>query len=158
MSLQRELEDGFGTTVWLIGEFAEGMTHAESMARPPFKANSFNWVLGHILVSRDRALQLLDQPPVLSESTRALYETGATPANAAVSVPLEDLLQALNESQARLTASLRDVSDSALAGVYDAERGTSIGDRLQGLHWHETYHLGQLEILRQVAKERPAFP
>jgi hypothetical protein len=32
------------------------------------------------------------------------------------------------------------------------EDGQSLlGDEIEGLAWHETYHLGQLELLRQLA-------
>jgi hypothetical protein len=35
--------------------------------------------------------------------------------------------------------------------MYNEERQQTVGDRIAGLHWHETYHTGQLDILRQLA-------
>ena len=83
MSKQEELISSFKTTNWLITKFSDGLTHEDSLVSPQFRANTFNWVLGHILVSRDRALSLLSQKPILSEQETELYQTGSEPANMA---------------------------------------------------------------------------
>jgi hypothetical protein len=31
------------------------------------------------------------------------------------------------------------------------QRTTTVGQRVLGLYFHETYHVGQLELLRQLA-------
>jgi hypothetical protein len=33
----------------------------------------------------------------------------------------------------------------------------AVGQALAGLHWHETYHTGQLELLRQLAGKNDAI-
>ena len=39
-----------------------------------------------------------------------------------------------------------------MATLIQTARGeTTLGERLVFLHWHETYHVGQLELLRQLA-------
>ena len=53
---------------------------------------------------------------------------------------------------------LASAAPEKLAKIYDKERNQTIGDRIAGLHWHETYNVGQLEIFRQVSRERKAFP
>ena len=158
MSEGKRLTESFQTTYWLIGKFAEGLTLEDSIAQPPFEANTFNWVLGHILVSRDRALSLLDQAPVLDPTETSLYETGSIPVNVETAVSLDRLLQILDASQTALVEGLEAVTPEAMAELYDDQRKQSVGDRLAGLHWHETYHVGQLEILRQVSGERESFP
>ncbi len=50
------------------------------------------------------------------------------------------------------------VSQEALNMPYGEDREQTVGSRIAYLHWHETYHVGQLEILRQVSGEREAFP
>ena len=158
MSEANRLAESYKTTFWLIGKFAEGLTHENSIAQPPFKANTFNWVLGHILVSRDQALSLLEQAPVFSTAETSLYETGSNPVNGETAVTLDRLLQLLDNSQDVLIKGLEIVTPETLAEIFDESRKQSFGDRLAGLHWHETYHVGQLEILRQVSGEREAFP
>lgn len=158
MDKRKELADSFKTTSWLIGRFAEGMTHEDSVAQPPFKANSFNWVLGHLLVARDRVLLLLGQEPVLDQSETDLYETGSEPITAETAVELKRLLEALGTSQARLAAGFELTESQNLAAIYNEEKGQTVANRISGLHWHETYHVGQLEILRQVNGEKEPFP
>lgn len=153
-----ELRDSFGTTYWLIGKFAAGMTHAESSALPSFRTNSFNWVLGHIVTSRNRVLALLGEEAALNADEVALYRTGSERVTLDTAVPLERLLAALHISQERILAGLAAITPGELSAVIDAERGTTIAASIAGLHWHETYHTGQLEILRQVAVEREPFP
>lgn len=158
MSEAQSLLASYQTTNWLIGRFSEGLSDEDSMAQPPFKANTFNWVLGHILVSRDRALKLLGQTPVLGNHETSLYETGSDPGGVETAVSLEGLLRLLELSQTRLSEALEPMTDETLAVVVDDQNGQRVGDRLAGFHWHETYHVGQLEILRQVSGEREAFP
>ncbi len=158
MTVQERLIHSFDTTRWLIDKFADGMSHEESLAVPSFRANSFNWVLGHILVSRDRVLDLLGQPAVLSAEGKELYDTGSEPVDAEKAISLSRLLSGVDASQTAIGIGLQEISDGDLLAIYDKERDQSVLERIEGLHWHETYHVGQLEILRQVSAERPAFP
>lgn len=158
MNQRQELIDSFGTTSWLVSRFAEGVSHEDSIATPPFRANSFNWVLGHILVSRDRVMALLGYDVVLQPHEKDLYETGSNTLNPEEAVRLETLLQAMQESQERIAQCLTAVTDEELGEMYNEERGQTVQDRIAGLHWHETYHVGQLEILRQVHREQKPFP
>ena len=158
MSEASRLSDSFKTTYWLIGKFAEGLTHEDSVVQPPFKANTFNWVLGHILVGRDRALSMLGQTPALNTANTSLYQSGSDPVNGETAVTLDRLLQLLDVSQKALINGLEIATPEALAEIYDESKEQSVGDRLAGEHWHETYHVGQLEILRQISGEREAFP
>ncbi len=158
MNIQKELVDSFGTNSWLVSKFGEGLSHEVSTTTPQFRANSFNWVLGHIVVSRDRAIMLLGGEPILIAEETALYETGSDSLNPETAVALDRLLKAVVESQECLAGGLMAASDEEMTAIYDEERQQTIGDRLKGLHWHETYHVGQLEILRQVGGERDPFP
>lgn len=158
MSKQEELIQSYKRTHWLISKFAQGLTQKESVTLPSFKANSFNWVLGHILASRDRALILVGENAVLETEEASLYKTGSEPVNAKTAVTLERLLDALSELQTSLVEGLMTVSQEALNMPYGEDREQTVGSRIAYLHWHETYHVGQLEILRQVSGEREAFP
>jgi hypothetical protein len=158
MSRIPRLIQSFETTHWLIDKFAADLTHEDSIAQPLFRANSFNWVLGHILVSRDRVLRLLDRSPILQEAETKLYDTGSVPISSATAVSFEKLMHSLDLSQKSITDGLTSLNPQDLEKIYDEERNQTVGDRIAGLHWHETYHVGQLEILRQVNGEREAFP
>lgn len=159
MTLANELIQSFKTTHWLIGKFAEDMTNEESLMLPSFRANSFNWVLGHIVVSRDRVLDLLGAAAVLGDDVRAVYETGSEPVTQVeTAVSLEQLLAALDDTQVRIIEALHSAGRTQLETIYNEAARQTVADRIAGLHWHETYHTGQLEILRQVSRERDPFP
>jgi hypothetical protein len=158
MSEADRLIESFQTTYWLIGKFSTALTHEDSVVQPSFKANTFNWVLGHILVGRDRVLRLLDQAPVLDSTETKLYETGSIAVDVKTAISLDRLLHSLDKSQTVLVEGLQALTPEALAEISDDKRMQSVGDRIAGLHWHETYHIGQLEILRQVSGDREAFP
>ena len=153
-----KLAESYQRTYLLIGKFAVGLTHEDSITQPPFNANTFNWVLGHILVSRDRAIRLLDRATVLGAKDASVYETGSKPVNAETAVSLPTLLHFLDISQKLLIEGLEASNPAALEQINDDQRKQSVGERLSGLHWHETYHVGQLEILRQVSGFREDFP
>jgi hypothetical protein len=158
MSNQMRFVESFQTTYWLIGRFAAGMTHEDSVTQPPFKANTFNWVLGHILVSRNRVLGLLNQAPVFEDPGSDSYESGSEPSSSENAVTLDRLLQVLDISQTAIVEGLESATTDLLGKIADEKRAQTVSDQIAGLHWHETYHVGQLEILRQVSGEREAFP
>jgi len=143
----------FKTTNWLIKKLAKGLDNNGSVRQPPFPGNCFNWVLGHILASRNEVLNYLEVDPILGEEELALYKTGS-PAitNEEQGLPLDDLMETLAVSQERIMSTLKTISTEA----WDKIVGTRFGDRpvgqhIGGLHWHETYHTGQLELLRELA-------
>ncbi len=158
METAENLSASFERTHWLVNKFAEDMTHEESLATPSFATNCFNWVLGHLVVNRDRALLRLGMAPQLDEMTTAVYQTGSEAVSAETATDLDDLLGAFNRAQADIGAALELISAEDLATVVDPDSGATLGATLAGLHWHETYHTGQLEVLRQVAVTRPSFP
>ena len=129
------LNQAYSSTQWLIKKHAGGLSHADSVVQPLFKANCFNWVLGHIISGRNEALTYLGGPPLWAEEELALYKTGSQPiTNSEQALPLERLLADL---------------DKSLPGIRFGER--PVGQHIDGLQWHETYHTGQLEILRELA-------
>jgi uncharacterized damage-inducible protein DinB len=155
---REKLSQGFQTNNWLINKHAEGVTHAGSLANLPVRANTFNWVLGHILQARSGLLQLLGEDGLVSEEVKAVYATNSPSPASNTAVPLTELLALLDQSTERIATAIHNASDETLTPLFDEERGTTVADRIAGLNWHETYHTGQLEILRQAAGELPAFP
>ena len=152
MSPTEKLTQSFGTTTWIINKQAEGLTHEQMLLQLPFRGNCFNWVLGHIATNRDQVLALLGQEPFFSEDEVAKYKTGSDPVTGeGTAVHSDRLLAAIQESQARIEAGLKTVSAEKLAEIYSKEHNQTVADRIAGLHWHETFHVGQLELLRQLA-------
>jgi hypothetical protein len=146
------IKNDYESNTWLITRLTDGLTHAESVLQPPFPANCLNWILGHILSRRNTALTLLPAEPIWDKATLALYKTGSAPiTNEQQGCHWDDLLADLAESQQRLEAALAASTAEDLARIAETDRGTKpVWEHLEGLHWHETYHMGQLEILRAM--------
>lgn len=125
----------------------KGLSHQDSLLTPPFRANCLNWVLGHIVVYRGRALALLDVEPVWDDHQAAPYSRESEPLQPQDALPLEQIIAALDLTQERLAAALADLTPESLERVIDDR---SLAQRLTFSYWHEAYHTGQTELLRQL--------
>ncbi len=88
-----------------------------------------------------------------NEEEIGLYKTGSAPiTDAKQGLMLGRLLADLDETQELIVARLGQISPEDLAEIVDTRFGERpVGQHIAGLHWHETYHTGQLEILRELA-------
>lgn len=142
----------FKRTYWIIQEQTKGLSNTDSLLQLPFRANTMNWVLGHILNGRNTILKKLGEQPALDETITKRYIRDSEPISSEdEAIPLDTLLAAITDSQERIVAALERSSEEDLAIYHNEEHQTTVGDWLEFQHWHETYHVGQLEILRQLA-------
>jgi hypothetical protein len=148
------LSQSFKTNHWLIHRLVDGLSHAESIVQPPYDGNCLNWVLGHIIVSRNNVLKLLKQKPVLNEREDILYKTGSSPITGdGQGLEFEVLLEKLDRAQEIIFTSLAEATEEQLNNIVETSRGIKpVGKHVAGLNWHETYHIGQLELLREVSR------
>lgn len=147
-----KLIQSFQTTTWLINKQADGLSHEQMLLQLPFRGNCFNWILGHIVTNRDKVLVLLGEEPQFSEAEVARYVRGSDPVvRVETAVDSHCLLEAVQTSQSKIEAALATIDPEVLTAIYDTENNVTVADHIDGLHWHETYHTGQLEILRQLA-------
>lgn len=149
------LISGFSGNAWVINRLTEGLIHADSLLVPSYGGNNLNWIFGHIILSRHRVLELLDLDPIWNEETMSLYETGSERITADKAVQLETLHTDLETTSDRIGNALegKSLADMAfqLQLETDAQPPPTLGQELLGLYWHESYHIGQLELLRRVA-------
>lgn len=139
------------TNHWLVQKQAEGLSHEDSLLQLPFRGNCFNWVLGHIIVSRHTMLQLVGESPLWQQPDLERYKRGSEPVTSPEQgLRFEQMLETLQTINERLVAALGRLSPADLEIVSNGDEST-IGEQLEGLTWHETYHVGQTEILRQLA-------
>lgn len=133
----------------VIHRQTDGLTHEDSLLQPPFRGNCLNWVLGHIVANRNQVLTLLGEDPIWREEEAASYVSDSEPITSSVKAHrLEKIIEDLDRSQERLNAALERVSPERLA---EMEGDSTVGQQLTGLFWHEAYHTGQTEYLRQLA-------
>jgi hypothetical protein len=149
----RQLSDAYARNVRLIKRQADGLTHADSLLQPPVRGNCLNWILGHLAVHRDYVLAALGQERVLGEAAVARYGNGSEPilGDGEGVLPLEDLLAALDRGQERIATALAAATSEDLAREVTFGRAMPLGEMLFFLYFHDTYHTGQTELLRQLA-------
>jgi uncharacterized damage-inducible protein DinB len=121
-----------------------GIRHEESLKAPRDGGNCLNWVLGHLVSTRNLVLDLLGQSPVISpEQAEAYRHEGGDPSRF---LKLEDLKLALDRSQELINAGFQNLSpEAASTPAY----GSTVGEMLAVLAFHEAYHGGQVGILRR---------
>lgn len=132
----------------------KGLSHADSLLQPEARGNCMNWVLGHMVESRDSILGWLGEQGLLTEAERNRYGRHSEPIieDGEEVIPLERLLELLQEGQRRIEAALGNHTLEDMDRMTGTEgKQRRLGDRLHFYFFHDCYHSGQLEYLRQLA-------
>jgi len=120
--------------------------------------NNAHWILGHIVAARRMVLRRLgsDEPEADWEK---IFDMGAQPEGTREFPSVEDLMSELEATDQDFFARLSGLSEEQA----EADFGRKLPDKsktlLEGLaffHFHESYHLGQLGLLRRMAG-KPGF-
>ncbi len=147
-----QLAEAFGRNVNIAQMPAKGLTHEDSLRQLPFRGNCLNWVLGHMLTNRDNILAWLGEAPVGGERAQR-YRRESEPITGPADdvLPLEELLALLAASQEKMAARLGCLTDADLEReVMLGGHGSPLRNRLFFLYFHDSYHTGQTELLRQL--------
>ena len=132
-----------------------GLSHEESLHQPVPGGNCLNWVMGHIVATRNGVFKALGEPAAWNEETARWYVRGSAPiTDGAQAVPFQQLVEMLHSSQTRIMAALdaldpEMISKPAGGGGADKQNET-LGSQLTGLAFHEAYHAGQIGLLRRL--------
>jgi hypothetical protein len=148
-----DLAEAFARNASIARMQSEGLTQEDSLRQQPVQGNCLNWVLGHIAINRDQVLVLLGEPPLLGEAG-ARYKRESEPLTTGDEgiLPLEDLLGRIESAQERITAALRQIDEATLASAAPGDRRQrTVGQAVFFLYFHESYHIGQTELFRQLA-------
>jgi hypothetical protein len=138
----------------LIHDQTAGLTQADTLIQPQPSGNCMNWVLGHLLESQATMLTVLGGSLPIDPAPLAFYKRESDPiaSNGPGVLPLERLLEGLDAVHAAIIARLAEMDPTDFAReIVQGERKTTVGWRFLFLHFHYTYHIGQLELLRQLA-------
>jgi len=149
-----DLIESLERNLYIIKAQTQGLTHADSLLQLPFRGNCLNWVIGHIAANRNTMLHFLGEEGILSEAQAARYGYGSEPVcgDDGDILTLEDLLVALGQGQKALVAKLQTIPAEELARDVQSFLGTpTLAQLVFYLYWHESYHTGQTEALRQLA-------
>lgn len=134
---------------------ADGLTHEQSLTQSEFNVNCFNWVLGHIVDSRSRLLAQFGGDEVMSDDVGVRYRRESDPvtADGPDVVPFDELLRMLDRTQELLDDLLGEATEAWLAEETPVTEDRT-SPRLNQIHFtyfHDTYHTGQTDLLRQMS-------
>ena len=129
-----------------VRQATDQIEHAESIQSAIQGVNSMYWIVGHIVVSRCNFSMLLDVPSIWNWATCKLFIPGSistTETTQQISFP--DLLTDLDRTQSQLMTALERAATTDLETMKDAK---TVGEELIEYAIHESFHVGQLELLR----------
>jgi hypothetical protein len=148
------LSKAFHRNTKLVQRHAEGVSHEDSLRQSEHNINCFNWVLGHIVASRYDLFRLVDGAPPDDGGRFSRYRTESDPiiGEGPDVILLEELLTGLADTQAAIRAWMDSVDEDWLAA--ETPVGAAMVPRVDQIHFsyfHDTYHTGQIDLLRQVS-------
>jgi hypothetical protein len=145
----------FELNAYCVKVNTEGFTEDDGRVQPHGGGNCCNWVLGHIVATRQAILGLLGQPAIWSEAETNLYKRGsAAIVSSSRAISLKKILSDFGRSQEQILRALKGLSAEDLAKPMGDE---SVGQKLATLHFHEAYHAGQLGLLRRIVGKEGAI-
>jgi len=149
------LSRGFRRNQRLVHSQAEGLTQEESLAQTEYNVNCFNWVLGHIVSSRGDILELLGAERVMNseQAERYLRESDPITEDGPGVLALAELLTLLDTTEDALEAALDSAGHEYMAEELpvDGDRTDSRAAQVMFGYFHDTYHTGQTDLLRQLS-------
>jgi len=149
---QKDLAKAFARNANIVKSQAKDLTHEESLIQPPFRGNCLNWVLGHLIANHDDILETLGEPRLFEgqldrykrESEPLTHEDKGT-------IRFEELVEWFERGQVKITECLDHADEAQLSReVISGERKSTVGQRVFFSYFHETYHVGQTEMFRQL--------
>lgn len=140
----------------------ENLTNADTLVRPDAGGNCLNWVLGHMIVTRNVIHALAGASPVAMGEAASEYQRGSHPEGTGRFLDLGTLQGLLEASQRELIPALSRLSEEALKSPvpeqYKRQPLTgSLDEALIRLQYHEAYHNGQIGLLRRIAGKEGAI-
>ena len=146
------LVGGLDRTAFVVNAQLDGLSHEDCLLQLPFRGNCANWVLGHIISSRSSMIKQITGETYWDDETDALYKFGSEPiTDGENALHLDPLLEHLKNSAESLKNAIEGATQEQLEAIWNEERQSTVLDFLLFMTWHEGYHAGQFEYLRQLA-------
>ena len=145
----------FALNFFVLKRNTAGISQEECLRSPQEGGNCVNWVLGHILATRNSLLELLEEEPVWSEEQALRYRRGSPPVTAGTeAIPLARMLTDLEESQSRIESGVKRLDSARLSEAAPfsptGRADETVGSLIATLSFHESYHAGQTGLLRHI--------
>jgi uncharacterized damage-inducible protein DinB len=137
-------------TSYVLKRNVEGISHEDSLRQPQPGGNSMNWVVGHIVKTRNEFLKILSGSSPFPASKYRAY--GSEPlTRASDAARLDELLSDYDAMQKPLEDAIQKADMTAKAPFSPTNNpDETIGSLLVALAFHEAYHLGQTGLQRRL--------
>lgn len=147
-----DLAKAFNRNTRLVMMQCDGIDTAASLTQSDANINCLNWVVGHIVDSRNTLLELLGSPPA-DQADLGAYERESEPITGPGPdvVEIETLLAMLDTTQERLATAISPMDADAWSAPLADNPERTLADNAFFWYFHDTYHVGQTELLRQVS-------
>jgi hypothetical protein len=138
----------------ILRQQTNGLSHADSLLQPQPGGNCLNWVVGHLvenLVEIIRVIQA-ELPPDLPDLDR--YRINSEPIRGEEDgvLPLQLLVDTYGKLTQILTKQLENLPEEYFEEEIDFWQGKARRGYIAFFYFfHNTYHIGQLEQLRNLA-------
>jgi uncharacterized damage-inducible protein DinB len=140
----------------------DGITHEESLHQPEPGGNCLNWVLGHLVSTYDVALPILGQESVFPKGTLERYARRSAPIeDGSQARDFAELVAAWTTAAERWDAGLAGLSAEGLDRPAPFSPGNDPNETVRSLlslmNFHQSYHVGQLGLLRRLIGKEGAI-
>jgi uncharacterized damage-inducible protein DinB len=132
------------------------VSHEESLSVPEQGGSCLNWVVGHMVRTRNLALASMGgKAPYPMQDFDAYDDRGGLEFNRETALPIDELRRRYKAMQEPLIRAIGSMSAELLAGKppqnMTGDPNETVGSNLATFVFHETYHVGQTGVLRRVA-------
>jgi hypothetical protein len=149
----------FGIGALVLERNLAGVTNEESLRVPRPGGNTMNWIVGHVVRTRNQALDLLGEKRLFDEADFAAYGAGGSTTSATLS--LDELKRRFNVLGPALDGALKRSSSQQLSAPAPfsptGNPRETIGTLLASIAFHEAYHLGQTGLSRRLLGKEGAL-
>ncbi len=147
---------------FILKKALDGLEPADTFLTTGDKGNGIHWVLGHILQSRDHFLSHLGIDPVFAADGGGRYGMGADPITREEDgLAHARMMELLDVSYAAMNTGLDALDPARFEEMTPWQPGSEhkdkLGRLLPGLISHETYHIGQIGLLRVLTGRGSTF-
>ena len=121
-----------------------------------------NWVVGHIIATRNDLLELLGEEPIWTKEQTQRYGHGAKPVtDGSDAFSFDQMKKDLEASQERIMDGLKRFDPKRVGEPAPwspgGNKNETYGSLLATLLFHEAYHTGQTGVLRRVMGKEGAI-
>ena len=147
----------FDVGAFVLGRNLAAVSNQESLRPPQPGGNTMDWIVGHVVRTRNQALGLLGGTSLFDDAEFEAYGAAST----AAPLALDELKRRFDAIGPALDAALKRTSPQQLSMTAPfsptGNPNETIGTLLASIAFHEAYHLGQTGLSRRLLGKRGAL-